>query len=213
MRYERKYKIEDLSLAMTHQSIRSHPAGLRKIFPDRQINNIYFDTPGLTTYHENVVGIAERKKFRVRWYGSEKEAIQKPQLEIKIKDNELGYKKTFPLAPFSWDSLNALRKEVHRKSESYAVLSPVLANAYLRSYYGTPDGKFRITIDSNLRYFSLLGARRFTRYNIIDPSIIVELKYEEECENQVDRIRQFLPFRQTKSSKYVSGMNSSGVMV
>jgi len=156
MRYERKYKNENLSLAMTHQSIRSHPAGLRKIFPDRQINNIYFDTPGLTAYHENVVGVASRKKFRVRWYGSEKEAIQNPHLEIKIKDNELGFKKTFPVAPFSWTSLTALQKEV---------------------------------------------------------AVIVELKYEEEWENQVDRIRQFLPFRQTKSSKYVTGMNSSGIMV
>ncbi len=213
MRYERKYKNENLSLAMTHQSIRSHPAGLRKIFPDRQINNIYFDTPGLTAYHENVVGVASRKKFRVRWYGSEKEAIQNPHLEIKIKDNELGFKKTFPVAPFSWTSLTALQKEVASKSESYAVLNPVLVNAYLRSYYGTPDGKFRITLDSNLRYFPLLGARRFTRFNILDQGVIVELKYEEEWENQVDRIRQFLPFRQTKSSKYVTGMNSSGIMV
>ena len=46
MRYERKYKIEGVSLGIILQSIAMHPAGLSKIYPDRQINNIYFDTPG-----------------------------------------------------------------------------------------------------------------------------------------------------------------------
>ena len=41
MRYERKYKIENLSLSLVEQSIRLHPAGFRKIFPDRQVNNIF----------------------------------------------------------------------------------------------------------------------------------------------------------------------------
>ena len=69
MRYERKYKIENVALDVIIQALKMHPAGLSKIYPDRQINNIYFDTPGLTTYKENVMGIANRDKYRVRWYG------------------------------------------------------------------------------------------------------------------------------------------------
>lgn len=206
MRYERKYKIEDLSLSMTEQAIRSHPASFRQIFPDRQVNNIYFDTPHMASYHENVKGVAQRKKFRVRWYGAEQH-IEKPILETKIKDNELGYKESSLLVPFSWDNLRGLSTEVNAKSNTGALLLPTLANAYRRSYYGSPDGRFRITIDRNLRYFSLLGARRFTRFNIADEGVVVELKYEADQEEVVDRIRQFLPFRQTKSSKYVTGMN------
>lgn len=212
MRYERKYKIEDLSLALTHQAIRSHPASFRKIFPDRQINNIYFDTPHISTYHENVKGIAQRKKFRVRWYGEEQN-IQTPKLEVKIKDNQLGYKESTSIDSFSWNSLGKLQREINIKSNTGALLFPTLANAYRRAYYGTPDGHFRLTIDWHLRYFSLLGARRFTRYNIEDRGVVVELKYEAEQEENADRIRQFLPFRQTKSSKYVTGMNMTGMIV
>ena len=71
MRYERKYKVSDLHHHVILQTIRMHPAGLRKIYPDRQINNIYFDSTGLQCYHDNVDGIGERKKFRVRWYGDD----------------------------------------------------------------------------------------------------------------------------------------------
>ena len=54
MRYERKYKIENLSLPLVEQSVRLHPASFKKIFPDRQINNIYFDTADFRTYKDNV---------------------------------------------------------------------------------------------------------------------------------------------------------------
>lgn len=193
------------------QVIRNHPASFRKIFPDRQINNIYFDTPNISTYHENVMGIASRKKFRVRWYGQE-HFIQQPKLEIKIKDNQLGYKETYPTDAFSWQNLRSVVEQVNQLSSTEAVLSPTLANAYQRAYFGTPDGKFRITVDWELRYFSMLGSRQFTRYNLVDSGVVVELKYEEDQDAKVDRIQQFLPFRQTKSSKYVSGMNLVGVL-
>ena len=90
MRYERKYRIEDLRLEMVHQIIKNHPSSFRKIYPDRQVNNIYFDTPNYTTYTENVMGIAQRKKFRVRWYGDRRDTRTKNNLEVKIKDYELG---------------------------------------------------------------------------------------------------------------------------
>ena len=80
MRYERKYKVSDLNHHVILQSIRMHPVGLRKIYPDRQINNIYFDSNGLQCYHDNVHGVSERKKFRVRWYGEDVFDIKNPNL-------------------------------------------------------------------------------------------------------------------------------------
>ena len=84
MRYELKYKIEDLSLNVVLQALRLHPAALRKIYPDRHINNIYLDTPNLMAYQDNVIGVANRKKFRVRWYNTAANQIIKPLFEIKI---------------------------------------------------------------------------------------------------------------------------------
>ncbi|MEM9916530.1 MAG: polyphosphate polymerase domain-containing protein [Bacteroidota bacterium] len=208
MRYERKYKVDDMSLAVAKQILKWHPASFRPLYPDRQINNIYFDTPNLTTYHENVMGISERKKYRVRWYGDDVRVIGRPRFEMKIKNNQLGSKEVLPIDEFRLDDLRSLTQGVNRLSRAPQALRPVLLNAYRRSYYGTSDGHFRITIDETVHYFSFLNAFRFTRFNLSDQAIIVELKYEQALEGEAaQKIMQHLPFRQTKSSKYVNGMN------
>ena len=79
------------------------------------------------------------------------------------------------------------------------VLKPVLLNSYQRSYYGTSNGQFRITIDHRLRYAPLAMISLTGPYLWEDTSIILELKYEEDLEEAVQPIRQYLPFRQTKS--------------
>lgn len=187
-----------------------HPAGLRQIYPDRQINNIYFDSIGLQCYHDNVDGIAERKKFRVRWYGDDVRVIENPNLEIKYRVNEVGSKKIFPVADFQLFDLNNLNKEIHQVLENKYQLVPVLLNSYNRSYYGTPDGKFRITVDRNLRYFSFLSSNRFVRYTTEEHAVVMEIKYEMEDDVYTERVTQHFPLRQSKSSKYVTGVQLTG---
>ena len=126
MRYERKYKIEDLSLDVVHQVIRNHPASFRMIFPDREVNNIYFDTPALSTYQDNVKGIGERRKFRVRWYGDKRNTSTKNNFEIKIKENELGRKEVYDFPLFDLKDWKKTAKEVNRISAKGLALSPVL---------------------------------------------------------------------------------------
>ena len=62
MRFERKYEINHLSKYAVEQAVKLHPAGFQKIFPNRQINNIYFDTPDYRTCRQNIAGINQRKK-------------------------------------------------------------------------------------------------------------------------------------------------------
>ena len=207
MRYERKYKIESISPEVVRQVVMNHPASFKKIYPDRKVNNIYFDNPELTAYFDNVSGVANRQKLRVRWYGNDIFKIENPKLEIKIKSNLLGYKKSLPVDHFKLTDLKALSKEISHKSNTYSIFQPTLINAYLRSYYGTTDRKFRITIDRNLQYFSLLNAKKFTRFQIEDPSVILELKYDEHLDDDAEFILQNIPFRFSKSSKYVTGLN------
>ncbi len=206
MRYELKYKFNHFSLDAVLQSIRLHPAGFRIAFPDRQINNIYFDTPGLTTLEDNVSGIANRKKFRVRWYGDDPKVIESPRFETKIKQNMLGDKRVLSVDAFTIDDLKELTRTVNQHSGMNQGLSPVLMNSYVRSYFTTSDNKFRITIDREMRYHSLLLGQAFKRYMIRDEDLIIELKYDESMDEFTDRITQYLPFRQTKSSKYVTGV-------
>jgi len=206
LRYERKYRIENVDLATIFQVVRMHPAGLSKIFPHRQINNIYFDTPQLTTYKENVMGISNRKKYRVRWYGYDPLIIKKPQLEIKIRNNEVGSKKTIPVAPFDFSNLEPLTQEINKNCHP-AFLQPVLQNSYKRAYFGTTDKKFRVTIDWDLSYCSLLSNQVFTKHQYYERGVVViEIKYDKNLEEEANRISQFLPFRRTKNSKYVCGV-------
>ena len=206
-RYERKYKIESFSSEIVRQIVINHPASFRKLFPDRKVNNIYFDNADMAAYFDNVNGVSDRQKLRVRWYGEDIFNIEKSKLEIKIKSNQLGYKKSFSVDDFQLNDLKALTKEVSEKSGTYKIYQPTLINSYLRSYYGTTNGKFRITIDRNLEYFSLLNANRFTRFQVEDQAVVLELKYDETLDEEAAFILQHIPFRHTKSSKYVTGLN------
>lgn len=209
MRHEKKYKIEELHLNIVLQAIRLHPAGFKKIFPDRCVNNIYFDTPSLTTYHHNVAGISTRNKFRVRWYSDDIFDIRKAQFEIKAKENQLGSKTVIPVADFSLNDLTTITHTVNQISGVYAPLRPVLINSYRRSYFGTSNQHFRVTVDRQLNYASMLTTSKFVRYNIEDAAVVLEIKYDESLDNAIDPIMQYFPFRQTKSSKYVTGVQLS----
>lgn len=206
MRYERKYRLEQIHPDVVRQVIRNHPASFRKSFPDRQINNIYYDTANLMAYQENVDGISNRRKFRVRWYGEDFSKIENPKLEIKIKENLLGHKQSFSVAPFNLNHLESLNQEVCSFSERKLVLIPTLMNAYQRSYYESLSGKFRLTIDWDLHYFSWLQAQRFSRYTTQDQAVILEIKYDQDQAKEEDDILQYIPFRYSKSSKYVTGL-------
>lgn len=207
MRYERKYRIEGVHINVILQNLLMHPTGLYKLYPDRQINNIYFDTPSLTTYKENVMGLAHRDKYRVRWYGWNPLEIHNPQLEIKHRRNNVGTKTICQVAPFSFDNLRPLVHEVNQKSGTYALLQPALQNSYKRAYFSTKDQKFRITLDWDLRYASMRTTRQFRRHQHQDYNVhILEIKYEQEIEQEADRITQFLPYKSTKNSKYVTGI-------
>lgn len=210
MRYERKYKTEHLALPLVVQTIKLHPASFRKIFPDRQVNNIYLDTADFTTYKENVMGIAQRKKFRIRWYGKDLKKVENPILEIKIKNNQLGDKISHALPSFEIQNIfqnNTFTKKIEDLSKSKLPLQPTLLNSYLRSYYGTPDGKFRVTIDREMRFLPFLNKNKIDTFPIEDKGVVVELKYDEKLDGETDRITQYFPFRMTKSSKYVTGVS------
>lgn len=205
-RFERKYKIEGIEAETIRTNLLLHPAGFTELYPDRRINNIYFDTIELTTFNQNVAGENQRKKFRTRWYGYDMNALKSPRFEVKIKHNELGTKDVTVCSDHFFAELDKITTFANEHSKNFAPLFPVLLNSYERSYLSSADGRFRITIDRKLQYFSLLGRKTFTAYLIEEPGVILEVKYEEEDDDKAAFILQNLPYRHTKSSKYVNGV-------
>lgn len=204
MRYEIKYRIELLGLASIEAVILMHPASFSTSFPDRQVNNIYLDTPNLHCFYQNIEGVPRRQKMRLRWYGKMDYPQNNSVLEIKNKNAELGWKDSFKVSNRSIDTKEELLSAIAEQPVRLDTLTPILHNSYYRKYYISSDGLFRLTIDSEQSFklpFSNMDALDLSRY-----PIIVELKYEAEYAERARDIMDYLPFRQTKNSKYTNGV-------
>jgi SPX domain protein involved in polyphosphate accumulation len=215
-RYERKFTAGHLSTHQVLQAVKLHPVFFREIFYKRQVNNIYFDTPDLAFLKHNQIGIADRKKVRIRWYGTDISKVINPILEIKIKNGLVGDKWSYPLDAFRLEdisNLSFLKKIIkgdkipHLIKELFLSLKPTLINSYQRQYFQSSNKEYRVTIDSDLTYRKITSLHSIlTPYSFKELHTIVELKYGLDADNDVDSISSKFPFRLDKSSKYVNGM-------
>ncbi|MEM9648590.1 MAG: VTC domain-containing protein, partial [Bacteroidota bacterium] len=190
----------------------------KEVFYERQVNNIYFDTEGYKFYFDNVDGVANRQKVRIRWYGDTLGKIEKPKLEVKIKTGLVGDKWTFDLVPYLLDNnLNSRSlKEIFSNSklprsimELVKDLKPTLVNSYSRRYFLSADTNFRITLDYAIKYRDVAhNINNFDRVGQKDVNNVVELKYGLEDEEKAYTISSQFPFRLSKNSKYVNGVNN-----
>ncbi len=216
-RYERKFHILELSRSQVDAIVRVNTAHFSKIFESRWINNIYLDTWTMSSYHENLVGCShDRIKYRIRWYGDLFGMVEQPVLELKIKHGEVNRKVSYPLSQItmpgglssrnirdllaSCDAPASLRGELLK-------LKPMIVNRYKRNYFLSADRQFRLTIDSDIEFYdasrdcSSMRAPQHERR-----AVILELKYPVEAAPQANRISQQFPFRMTRNSKYISGV-------
>ncbi len=215
-RYERKFTIGNSSREQILYSIKNHPAFFRPIFQPRQINNIYFDDQKLSFFKNNRIGIAKRKKIRIRWYGDLFGKTKHPKLEYKLKNGLLGDKWIFELPDFTIEPgfKNHTLVELFTAStlpppiiEDLHPLRPTLLNTYHRSYFLSADGKFRITLDESMAYYRFDYPRAYFKAVHRTPhDFIVELKYLPSADKLAHKISEKFPFRIDKSSKYVNGI-------
>jgi hypothetical protein len=216
-RYERKFLVEELMPFQVTALIKQHPRLFITPYSPRYVNNLYLDTPDMENYFDNVSGAARRRKVRVRWYGEPFGEIVHPMLEIKVKDGMVGTKHSHPLSAFRMDADLCDRAFQRILSDSNLPplvrhdlrgLNVVLFNRYFRHYYATHDGAFRLTLDSRLVYFKAYGlfGNQFVHRQVNARGLIVELKYENEQELHANRVAGYFPFRITRNSKYVEGI-------
>jgi len=219
-RYERKFVVDGLPLPEVLALVRRHPAAFRQAYPPRTVNNIYLDSPGLGEYHAHVNGAPNRCKTRVRWYGEFAGEACGPALERKLKRGLVSGKDSHRLPPLRMNGaaarscLEALfdqakLPEVLRLALRH--LEPTLLNSYLRHYFVSGDGHFRLTVDSDLKFALVqrgLGAALvgFLRAR----ALVIELKFPPEHAGSAERISNFLPFRVGRCSKYVMGIERVG---
>ncbi len=212
-RFEKKFYVSNCSIDEMMLIVKSNPGLFSEIFHQREVNNIYFDSKDLSFFKDNIEGQSKRMKVRIRWYNELFGKIPKPILELKIKNGQLGKKITKALDPlellqncnldnFIYSLNNIIHNGIILKS-----LSPTLLNQYSRRYFLSNDEKIRITIDFNQFFYKLNKGRNSFMNNYSNQNaIILEIKYNKNDDKNIDQITNHFPFRVTKSSKYVSGV-------
>ncbi len=216
-RNERKFVVSGKSVTAVEFFIKSHAAMFLQPFPPRYVNNIYFDSQEFHNYSDNVIGSANRMKFRIRWYGEQFGQIEKPVLEIKIKKGLAGSKMHYPLAPFilepgfSQKEIKVLFEQSdlpHEIKEILKYQKPTLLNQYHRRYFLSADRNFRLTLDHKLRYTKISKYQNSFLHRVAnDRDVIIELKYDIIFDVEANKISASFPFRLSKNSKYVNGID------
>lgn len=215
-RFERKYHVTNIPLAEIEHLVRRNPALFRPAFPDRVINNIYLETLSRRSLLENLDGIADRTKARIRWYGAMLARVERPILEFKIKRGMVGAKDSYKLAAFTVErgmSAATVYRAIEQSDLPEHVrnalrgFEPVLLNRYRRKYYISADRDYRITLDTELEFYRFDRQVNLFAQPVRDTeSTVVELKYSGSIDQIDERVASYFPFRVTRMSKFVTGM-------
>lgn len=216
VRYEQKIVVRASALAWVESQLRVHPAGFYQLYPPRRVNNVYFDSPDLDTYAQNLSGIVGRVKIRLRWYGTQWR-IARGVFELKIKQGGVGWKKsqelsaTYDLGGELWpDLLVRLRRENADGVADQLRIAywPVLINHYMRQYYISCDGTVRVTIDTDQRTYDQRASSRpnISFASVQRDSLVIEFKALAAERSRLADVMAAFPLRSHKNSKYALGV-------
>ena len=169
---------------------------IKKLFPSRIINSIYFDTVSLNFFHDSEEGISPRKKVRIRYYNTDFEDLN---LEIKHTNSywRTKYVKKFNINNFSNSLIVKETQDIN--------LTPKTKISYLRNYYSCEIGRITLDTDVNCkRIYSIKNSFKTdsaTKIKILDrEKIILELKTSNKY-SKYDATK-FFKHRDTRMSKY-----------
>ena len=167
---------------------------LNKIFPDRIVESIYFDTKDLQFFSLSEEGVTPRFKIRLRGYNNEKPS----NLEIKKTKNY--HREKIVLKNFQFNSF-----ELHKTLKSMGINNIVekkIRVKYLRSYYEL-NNLGRITMDENIEFFN--PSKEFRNPKKINKIILeVKIQRKEIDKNHVEKI---INLKESRFSKYCVGIN------
>lgn len=205
-RFERKWLFKSNNyLALINTLIRSN-LFFRTQFPTRKVNSIYFDTNNYTSIRQNLDGVSNKKKIRIRWYGN-KELLDNPTIEIKSKKGFETKKESIrikELDKVKLFNLNKIKDKLNVKLKSKKIINPVLTTHYEREYFLSLNGKIRATVDYNLKSIFLNNFSQIDIVKNFKNTSILELKYSIGLDKYVRKSLKDITLRLSKNSKFVN---------
>ena len=218
-RYEIKFVLDESSYSDAMQWLYVYTNAVNR-YPDRYINTIYLDNPDFESVRDNLAGISDRLKTRIRWYDGDPVV----KLEKKIRKGRLGRKETTPLdlgEDFSSELSplllrNRINNMLPNKTElNHDYYTSILGVRYLRKYYEDQVG-FRVTFDEKIQFCDLHDEiEPFYLSNGLvnyEPKVM-EIKFDPSIKDYVTNLVMKLNMTPKRHSKYLAGMAHLGNVV
>ena len=208
-RFERKwvYKDQD-NLQIINTLLRSN-FFFNFQYLSRKVNSIYFDDLNYSSIKENLDGVSDKEKYRIRWYGN-KIKLNNAQPEIKKKKGFETTKKIKIIKDLK--KLNILKDDALKVIENYTnntlnlkkKIIPVLTTHYNREYFISNNRLIRATLDYNFESFVLRENRNKDILKNYYNNKILEIKYDISLDNYVRKNLKTISVRLSKNSKFVN---------
>lgn len=208
-RFERKWILKNGDYLKLINSLLRSNFFFKFQYPKRKVNSIYFDDLKLSSIRENLDGISNKRKVRIRWYGNSKKLIS-PILEIKSKKGYETKKESFrinKLNNFEYlnpRNLEIIASEINKITNSKKTIFPILTTNYEREYFISNHNEIRATVDYNLESIFLKNHSEIHQKKRYFPECILELKYSTKIDKLVRSKLDEITLRLSKNSKYIN---------
>lgn len=219
-RHEYKFLIsrsaaELLRRRLPHVMQRDAHAGPTGIYT---IRSLYFDDFNHTAFDEKIDGLADRSKYRIRYYQYDTSFIK---LERKEKHGHLTRKSAMTITLEQAQALQDIRRFVDTSGEGLLQeleqkirqegLRPRVLVDYDRTPFVCRDGNTRITLDENLRtrpYVTDLQASADAMIPVLEPDeVICEVKFDDFLPGYLADVLEDIPKAAMAISKFALCMN------
>ena len=208
-RLERKWTYFNVNNLILYNALTRSNFFFSVQYPKRKINSLYFDDLNYSSINENLDGTSEKKKYRIRWYGS-KNKLNNPIFEIKSKKNYESFKRLINLKKlnnlfiFKHENLNFVKEFLNNQYRFNKIIYPVLTTHYDREYLISNNGLIRATLDYNIQSVFLKENNDLNINRNYYSNTILEIKYDVNLDKYVRENLKNISSRLSKNSKFVN---------
>jgi SPX domain protein involved in polyphosphate accumulation len=219
-RYELKFVLNDRQLIQARSWIAAETTASSR-YRARIVNSLYYDTADLCALKDNLYGIADRVKHRLRWYTN----LRSPDangacFEVKRRLGRLNKKNRLELADLADSIKNGSNLQIRELLiqhvngsagfEKIGMYYPTLQVEYSRDYFEDMNG-LRLTLDQGIRfYLTPLSEKLFFGQGARYPWSVMEMKFPQHLKNNVSKRLRGLRITPKRHSKYAAGLAAFG---
>ncbi len=216
-RYEIKFVLNENDLIEAKHWLNNHTPTTQS-YPPRQVHSIYFDDNEFQSVKDNLSGVSDRFKIRLRWYQSGASDISVPALEVKSRKGRLGFKQKIILPELQTKIMEIPISDIASEMKDQVLniplgcrifdqhLNPTLYVNYSRSYYNSPND-IRVTEDEKIQFSYIVPSIKLSELPTMPYSPrILELKFLPQMKDEVSHWLKNLHLVPKRHSKYLTGL-------